>query len=429
MRILAAALALLFILPACGAHTSDPTSDPERARSNRIRPSLQTMVVPAWEVGGLPNGLRVTPESGWVDNGREAQSSYDRADSAVSLAQGGRLTGYQLVYDDAAQAALRAGAGIQAFVTSVELFSSTDTASASLRDRRALARRLGNTSPRRGVHLEAVRPFAVKAADEAYGVQEAVTFGDVQTFRTLIRFRRGPVVGTAVVVRLDRKDGRHLAERLVGTLDSRIQIGLHGGSNGAPVPTPEFVDSSDGPAQDEPVRPAGVPDLAALALGPGDLPDGIKCNPGEYTRTTPPRITFHRSFCTHGRKVGRTPLLSLTNEVSAFESEQAAEMSFSMSARMAATRSARETFAENFSSTHTVAATNVRSRRIDLGDGAVGILFSFDTELGRGVDFYALAHAGRGVTTVEAMTTPKLFHRQDIERLLRIVQRRLAAMN
>jgi hypothetical protein len=333
------------------------------------------------------------------------------------------------VYDDAAQTALRAGAGLQAFVTSVELFSSADTASASLGDRRSLARRLENTSPRRGVHLGSVRPFAVKAADEAYGLQEAVTFGEVQTFRTLIRFRRGPVVGTAVVVRLDRKNGRRLAERLVGTLDSRIQIGLHGGSNGAPVPTPEYVDSSDRPAQDEPVRPAGAPDLAAIALGPGDLPDGIKCNPGEYTRTTPPRITFHRSFCTHGRRVGRTPLLSLTNEVSAFESEQAAEMSFSMSARMAATRSARETFAENFTSTHTVAATNVRSRRIDLGDGAVGILFTFDTELGRGVDFYALAHAGRGVTTVEAMTTPKLFHRQDIERLLRIVQRRLAALN
>lgn len=400
-----------------------------------MRLSLRTMVVPVGDVGGLPNGLRVTPESGWVDNRREAQSSYDRADSAVSLAQGGRVTGYQLVYDDAAETALRAGAGLQAFVTAVELFSTTKAASSSLRDRRAHVRRLEDSSPRRAVHVGAVRPFAVKAADEAYGLREAVTFGDVRTFRTLIRFRRGPVVGTAVVVRLDREDGRRLAERLVGTLDSRIQTGLHGGSNGEPVPTPEYADSaevadsSDDPASDGPVRPAGAPDLAAIALGPGDLPDGIECNPGEYTRTTPPRITFHRSFCTHGRRVGRTPLLSLTNEVSAFESEEAAKVSFSMSARMAATRSARETFAENFTTTHNVAATNVRSRRIELGGGAVGILFSFDTELGRVVDFYVLAQAGRGVTTVEAMTSPKLFHREDIERLLRIVQRRLATMN
>ena len=68
--------------------------------------------------------------------------------------------------------------------------------------------------------------------------------------------------------------------------------------------------------------------------------------------------------------------------------------------------------------------------RIDFrGDGAVGILFSFDTELGSVVDLYALAQGGRGVTTVEAMTSPKAFHREDIVRLLRIVQRRLATLD
>ena len=115
--------------------------------------------------------------------------------------------------------------------------------------------------------------------------------------------------------------------------------------------------------------------------------------------------------------------------MSAFESDEAAKVSLSLSARAAATQSARNTFAENFNSTHNVAATNVRSRRVDLGDGAVGILFSFDTELGSVVDLYALAQAGRGVTTVEAMTSPKAFHREDIARLLRIVQRRLATLD
>jgi hypothetical protein len=63
-----------------------------------------------------------------------------------------------------------------------------------------------------------------------------------------------------------------------------------------------------------------------------------------------------------------------------------------------------------------------------LGDGAVAILFSFDTRLGSVVDLYALAQAGRGVTTVEAMTSPKLFHQEDIVRLLRTVQQRLARL-
>ncbi len=386
-------------------------------------------MVPAWDVGGLPTGLRVTADSGWVDNRREARSSWDRADSAASLARAGRVIGYQLVYDDASETAIRSGVGLQAFVTSVELFSSAKAARTSLRGRLAFAHRLENRSPQPGVHFGAVKPFAVKAADEAYGVRESVRFGDDQTFRTLVHFRRGRIVGTAMVVRVDAKDGADLAEQLVGTLDSRIQIALHGGSNGDAVPVPAYAAASDRRAPEEPVKPAGAPDLAAIALGPDDLPSGITCNPGEYTRTTAPRFTFRRSFCTRGRRVGRTPLISLSNEVSAFESEEAAKVSLSLSARAAATQSARNTFAENFNSTHDVAATNVRSSRLDLGDGAVGILFSFDTELGSVVDLYALAQAGRGVTTVEAMTSPKAFHREDVVRLLRIVQRRLGTLD
>jgi hypothetical protein len=429
VRVSAAALALLFLLPACGAQTSDFTSGGEPAQPNQIRTHLNTVVVPAWDVGGLPTGLRVTPDSGWVDNRSEARSSYDPADSAASLARAGRVVGYQLVYNDAAETALRSGAGLQAFLTSVELFSSAKAASASLRGRLAVARGLENTSPQPGVRFGAVKSFTVEAAEEAYGMREAVRFGEVQTFRTLVRFRRGRIVGTTVVVRLDRKDGADLAERLVGTLDSRVQIALHGGSNGDPVSIPEYAAASDRTPPKEPVRPAGAPDLAAIALGADDLPSGIKCNPGEYTRTTSPRITFRRSFCTHGRAVGRTHLISLNNEVSAFESEEAAKVSLSLTAQAAATQSARDTFQENFDATHDVAATNVRSRRLDLGEGAVGILFTFDTELGSVVDLYALAQEGRGVTTIEAMAPAKGFRSEDVARLLRIVQRRLATLD
>lgn len=428
MRIAVAALALLLVLPACAAQTSDRNSSGEPAQANQIHAHLNTVVVPAWDVGGLPTGLRVTADSGWVDNRLEARTSYDRADSAASLARAGRVIGYQLVYSDAAETALRSGRGLHAFVTSVELFSSAQAASASLRGRLAFARRLENRSPGPGIHFGRFRPFAVKAAHEAYGVREAVRFGDTQTFRTLVQFRRGRLVGTAVVVRVDRADAAHLAERLVGILDTRAQIALHGGSNGDPVSIPEYAAAPANRAPEAPVKPAGAPDLAAIALGPDDLPSGITCNPGEYTNTTPPRITFRRSFCTHGRAVGRTHLISLNNEVSAFESEQAAKVSLSLTAQAASTQSARDTFVENFNSTHDVAATNVRSRRLDLGGGAVGILFSFDTELGSVVDLYALAQEGRGVTTIEAMAPAKGFHRADIVRLLRIVERRLAAL-
>ena len=273
--------------------------------------------------------------------------------------------------------------------------------------------------------------FAVQAADEAYGLREVVRFGSDEVFRTLVGFRRGRNVGTVMVVRVDRRDGKDIAERMVGILDSRIQIALHGGSNGDLVAIPEAAVPPDGTRQPAapPKPPPGVPDLAAIALGSDDLPPGIPCNPGEYKPTTSQRITFRRSFCPQGRAVGRTRLVSLTSEVNLFESEQAASASLSLSAQAAANPDALDTFAANFSSTSGLVATNVRSRRLDFGGGAVGILFSFDTEAGRLVDLYALAQRGRGVTTLDAAGPARGFHRQDLVRLLRIVERRLAKLD
>ena len=397
----------------------------------QVRDRLDTVVVPFYEVGGLPSGLRVTPDSGWVDNRLEAEASLSRSDSAASLARDGRVTGYVLTYYDPTEKAFRSGKGMHAFQTYVELFSSEKAASRSLRRHIAFARRLENTSPRSGVHFGAVRPFAVQAADEAFGLREAVRYGYDRVFRTLVGFRRGQIVGTTMAVRVDRADGDDTAERLVGILDSRIQIALHGGSNGEPVAIPGAPAPPTGARQSiEPVKPPpGVPDLAAVALGPDDLPPGIPCNPGEYTKTTPPRVTFRRTFCPRGKAIGRTPLASLTSEVNLFESEQAAKTSLFLSARAAAGADALDTFAANYSSTHSLVATNVRSRRLELGDGAVGILFSFHTQAGNLVDLYALAQGGRGVTTLEASGLASQFHQRDIVPLLRTVQRRLAELD
>jgi hypothetical protein len=392
---------------------------------------LDTVVVPFYEVGGLPSGLRVTPDSGWVDNTLEAEASLDRGDSASSLARAGRRTGYVLTYYDPTERALRSGKGLHAIQTYVALFSSAKAASRFLRGKIASVRGFENTSPQRGIRFGAVRPFAVRAADEAYGLRETVMYGSDRVFRTLVGFRRGQVVGTTMAVRADRGDGAEIAEQLVGILDSRIQIARDGGSNGKPVEIPRTAAPSNGARQStEHVKPPpGVPDLEAVALGPDDLPPGIPCNPGGYTKPTPPRVTFRRSFCPQGALIGRTPLALLASEVHLFESEQAAETSFVVSTRESEGSAARESFAANYSATHSLVATNVRSRRLELGDGAVAILFSFDTEAGPQVDFYAFAQAGRGVTTLEAIAPAGDFHRGDLVPLLRIVTRRLAALD
>ena len=431
MKVSAAALFLLFLLPACGAQTSDPIGAVVRDPPTLLRARLDTVVVPVQDVGGLPAGLRVTPDSGWIDNRLEAENSYD-SKRLGSLARAGRARHRlpaHLLRPNGGGASLWIWPARRADVRRV--FSSAKAASASLQDRIAFARGLEQRSPRSGVRFGAVKAFAVQAGDEAQGLREVVRYGNDVVFRTLIGFRRGRNVGTVMVVRVDRRDGEDLAKRMVGILDSRTQIALHGGSNGDPVAIPEAAVPRDGARRPAapPKPPRGVPDLAAIALGPNDVPPGIPCNPGEYKQTTSRRITFRRSFCPRGRAVGRTRLVSLTSEVNLFESEQAARASLSISAQGAASPDALDTFAANFSSTSGLVATNVRSRRLDLGGGAVGIVFSFDTDAGRAVDLYALAQRGRGVTTLDAAGPAKRFHRQDLVRLLRIVERRLAKLD
>jgi hypothetical protein len=174
-----------------------------------------------------------------------------------------------------------------------------------------------------------------------------------------------------------------------------------------------------------PQRPPGAPDLAAIALGPADLPPGIPCYPGYYSHTSSPRITFRRQFCPRGAAIGQTRLTSLTSEVSVFESVAAARASLVLTAQAAAAPGALKTLAANVSATQGLVATHVRSRRLNLVGGGVAILFTFETRAGRMVDFYALAQRGRGLTTLDATGPAKGFRRRDLLSLLRVVERRL----
>jgi hypothetical protein len=428
VRIPIAALVLLMLLPACGAQTADPVADATSGGKAAARMGLDTMVVPQEDIGGLPPGLRVSPDSGWNDNRSEAERSLDPGDSAASLATAGRITGYELTYSDPTRAALRSGSGVDAVITWVELFSSDSAASAYLRDRIDYARGLGGTSPQAGVFFGAVLPFDIRMADEAYGLREPAVFGGDHIFRTLISFRRGHIVAGGMVVRADSGDASPDVERVVGVLDTRIQIALHGGpANGKPVLIPKDGVPLDGqqPTAD---RPQGAPDLAAIALGPADLPPGIPCEPGRYTHTTPPRITFRRSFCPQGKAVGNTRLVALTSEVSAFESEVAAKTSLNLAVQTFLSPSGVKTLAANFAATSGLVPTHIRSRRLELDGGGVGMLTTFDTKAGRVADFSALAQSGRGLTTLDAIGPAEGFDHRDLVPLLQAVERRLGTL-
>jgi hypothetical protein len=429
VRIPVAALVCLLLLPACGAHKADPVADTAASGGKEgARAHLDTMVVPQEDIGRLPPGLRVAPDSGWTDNRTEAKRSIDPSDSSASLAAAGRINGYELTYYDPTRAAMRSGSGVDAVKTWVARFSSDSTASDYLRNRSQYARGLAGTSPQRGVTFRAVTPFDVRVADEGFGFRQSVVFGSDHIFRTLVSFRRGHIVAGGMVVRADSGGASADVERIAGILDSRIQIALHGGpANGKPVLIPKIGVPLDGQPPTA-KRPRGAPDLAAIALGPADLSPGILCEPGNYTHTTPPRITFRRSFCPRGAAVGHTRLIALASEVSAFESDLAAKTSLSLTVRAAMSAQGAKALAANFSATSGEVATNLRRRRLELEGGGVGLLSTFDTKAGRVADFYALAQSGRGLTTLDAVGPAEGFDHRDLLPLLRAVERRLGRL-
>jgi hypothetical protein len=420
-----AALTLLLALPAC-AQTEEPAAKAASGARDDLAAELDTMVVPQEIVGGLPLGLRITPDSGRQENRVAAESSLDPNDSADSLRKAGRVTGYELTYYDPTQAALQTRSGMLSFLTSVELFRTEAAAADYVDDRVAYKQGLNGTSPREGVTFRSVTPFDSSVGETAYGFRDDVFFGEDHVFRTVIGFRRGRIVATAMVVRADREDAIEDATRIAGQLDARIQQSLMGRINEEPVLVPKDGVPLDG-QQPTTEKPDGSPDLAKVALGPADLPDGIVADAGEYSRTTPPRFTFRRFFSPQGAAIGRTRLVGLRNEVSVLESETAAAAGISMATLRLNSPDAIKTFEANFAATTGLRATNVAIRQVPLEDGAVGFVTTFDTDAGRLVSFTVMAQRGRGAVTLEAFCLADSFDQEDLLPLLDKVGDRLEA--
>jgi hypothetical protein len=419
-------LVFLLLLPACGAQTTDSASDvatPEVAVAAKqdLQAGLDSIALPQQYIPGLPLGLRLSDDSGWVGNEAEAEGSFDPDDSAKSLGEAGRITGYQLAYYDPLRAALSSGSGVDGVVTWVELFSSARAASAYLHDRVDYARNLAGTSPREGVSFGAVTPFEFRMlADEAFGQRQTVVYDGDRVFRTVVRFRRGRIVAGGTIVRADSQDAIADMERMAGDLDSRVETALRGLKN----PDPVLIPLEEVPLE----APAGVPDLAAIALGPADLPPGIRCEPGRYTHTTPPRITFQRSFCPQDAVVGHTTLTGLTSIVSVFESELAAKTSMNLEVMSLMSPDGIKGFASNYAASTGRIPTHIRSHQLKLEGGGIGLLTTFDTTTGPEVDFYALSQRGRGLTTLDTMGPAEGFDYRDMLPLLKAVERRLSSL-
>jgi hypothetical protein len=421
----AALLFLLLILPACSAQTADPVAGAAEKRQDPLRAELATMVVPIGDIGGMPRDLRVAPDSGWTDNASEAEGSLDPTDSPASLKAEGRLDGYGLTYYDPTDAALRSGSGILFVSTWVELFGDDDHASGYLKMHFTSAKSLAHSSPRPGVMFEAVTGFAADVGDEAHGLRETGVFGNERIHRTLITFRRGRVIGGAMIARADRGDAAPDAYRIAGILAARVQNAITGKIDEEPVLVPKDGVPLDG-QQPTSQKPGDAPNLALVALSASDLPQGVAGEPGQYTRTASPRIMFVRRLLPQGVPIGHTRVVQLTSTVSVFESDEAARASESLTLADRLSKDAPRRFAANFAATSGLHATHVRIKRVQVGD-AVGVLTTFDTEAGSIVDLIVSTQRGRGTTSLEAFCARDRFDQDDLLPLLETVAARLDA--
>lgn len=295
------------VLASCGQGGSRAADRPD---AEVTKADLAIMVVPADELGGLAQGLRLAPEdSGSSSNAAAARQSLDPKDSARRLRGAGRVVGYELTYMRPGAPSGKRTRGVLSVGSSVELMQDAVDASRFLNKQVNDHERFEGTVSDH-VRLTGASGFPVRGiGEEAEGIRGTVRGFGLVLHTTVVAFRRGRIVGSVGVVRADRRDVRAAATRLAITLDSRIQRVLGGQLQEDPVPLPGVK------------RPRIDPKPLTLRLA--DLPPGPTVAGEGYRRHGNVR-SFLREFDLAGGRLGSSEVLYLRSMTQILESEDTA---------------------------------------------------------------------------------------------------------
>jgi hypothetical protein len=219
------------------------------ARADRLPPTgpagLATMVLPKRAFGAEAAGLSLDERgSGIQDNGDWAVATPDPYDTAEALSASGREVGYAVDFFDTDLSALVDG-GVFATGSSVDLFANPESASASIVRELADLHRAQGRKVDGEVRIERVRTFATDLP-EAVGFRVQERLAGTLVWRTYVRLRHGSIVGTAALVRADRRDVRDRVAELARALERRIDGVLDGriAADAAPLPGREQAGAS-----------------------------------------------------------------------------------------------------------------------------------------------------------------------------------------
>jgi len=343
--------------------------------------------------------------SGFQDNRARADYTIDPEDTADDLEEAGRINGFVLAYADPALSALDAqdaGEGLAGVSTEIDLFKDGDRASDFLAKQIDDFQRLEGEEVD-GIVLEEVETFAVDGlADEATGLRLQFSSDDVQGYVTFVAFRLGRLVGTATLSRADDADVNSQAEEIARALEQRIEGVLLGEITGTPVAIPEAVDVFE---EATVTPPAGIPDLASMALSLDDLPADVFIGREGYVEDEDTVASYEREFYQGPRALppDTLPGHSLESDIDLYDSAAEAAVATRKLEAVWMSESAEELVASGFDEAGGYEPTNVQSKSLllyDMGDKSLAVRVSFDTPEGSYDSVLVLVRTGEVVGTL-----------------------------
>ena len=232
---------------------------------------------------------------------RTRRRAADPYDTAEALSASGRQSGYAVDFFDTDLSALLDG-GVFAARSSVELFASPESASASIVRELAELQRAEGHKVDGEVRIE--RCARCIDLPEAIGFRVQERLAGTLVRKTYVRLRHGSIVGTAALVRADRRDVQDRVAELARALERRIDGGSTAGSQPSPLPP--------GPGRRAGRRVVGQ--LTASWLIPRDPPPpgrqlaALGHEPGRRRGWTPRQAPTSRSAraCLRGRTASQT---------------------------------------------------------------------------------------------------------------------------
>jgi len=182
-------------------------------------------------------------------------------------------------------------------------------------------------------------------------------------------------------------------------------------------------------------RPAGSPDLAAMALSVSDFPAGAKIDSQGYYADPDYVASYERFISLGGVRVGRSRLLFVLNDLSVDTSASVTEQTFDEVDDLLATKSGRDLLknagAEGFAEAVGSKVTKItigKPRRAKIGDGTVSILFRVTARRITLDMVIVFTYVDRvfGVITIAGVPKGRI-HAVDVDRITRVSAERMRA--